>query len=347
MATYLYPPNLELQRIDQTLMSELTLDDPIFEMFPIRESKDAMVQWEQKDSYSGLQQLRGYNGSPNSVPNIGSKRFMKLPGVFGEMDPIYELEITQRAAFASLDQPIDIGDLIAERQEKLMHRQVNRMRNILWTLVGTGVYQVLDKQGAVLEQDAYVPQSAPSAIPWSTSATATPLADFRAVQLLSRGQSVDFGPSAKAFMTQKTFNNFISNTNLNDLGGRRTEGLASIEGLADANKILLKDGLPQIVIWDKGWLADPVGGAASVFTLWIPDNRAIVVGSRQNKARIGEFLLTRSAQNKNGAATPYLRVIQRGFGDNEPPPAQVEVHRGFNGGPAVHYPGAVALMTGL
>lgn len=338
--TYSWQTAAELRMVDQTMMAQLTQNNPIFDLFPIRETNAAMVVWEQRDDYLGLMQIRGYNGQPPSVPHVGTKRYIKTPGVYGEFDAIDELELTTRAAPGTFTQNISIDDLVSERLEKLMTRQVNRQAWVLWTLLSTGVYTVLDAKGAIVDQDSYTPQGFAASVTWATSATATPLADFRAVQLLSRGASVTFGPRAKAFMNQATFNSLIGNTNAADLGGRRTEGLASIEGLAAANELTTRDNLPTIVVYDEGYKDD-----TNTFNLWIPNNKVIVVGARSNGASVGEFLLTRNAQNPGFGSAPYQEVVDSARVNGNRPPRSIEVHRGMNGGPAVYYPGSVVVMT--
>jgi hypothetical protein len=340
MPTYQWPTSAELRTIDQQFMARMVADDPIFRLFPIRPTQGYLVTWEQRDNYLGLQQIRGMNGDPPSVPSPGSKRYVKRPGVYGEFAAIDEMEITTRAAFGTWASVVNIDDLVVERQNLLMTREVNRMRWVLWTLLTTGVYTVLDNKGAIVDQDFYVPQRFTSTVPWATTATATPLADFRAVQILNRGQSVSFGPSAMAMMNQQTFNYLIANTNQADLGGRRTEGLASIEGLADLNRLQMRDGLPTISINDDGYYDD-----LGVFRLWLPDNTVVVIGTRTNGSAVGEMLQTRNASNPDLSSEPYVKVIDRGAARDEPPPRRIEVHRGVNMGPALYYPGSIVIMS--
>jgi hypothetical protein len=338
--TITYPTSAEMDRIDQNLLPVLVQNNPIFDLFPIEETRSHEVIWEQRDDYFGLMQIRGFSGDPPSVPPTGFARYRKMPSAFGEFDAIDELEITARAAPGTFNVPITIDDLVMERQQKLMTRQINRMSYILWTLLTTGTYVILDVKGAVVDSDSYTPQRFTAAVTWATTATATPLADLRAVQLLHRGLSVGFDETATAFMNRKTWNSFISNTNQNDLGGRRTTGLQTIQSQGEANQLLTRDGLPNIRVYDEGYKND-----SKVWVPWIPDNTVVIVGRRLNSAAIGRFMLTRNASNPDMGSRPYYRVVDKGADDSAPPPRKIEVHRGFNGGSVLWYPGAIVVMT--
>jgi hypothetical protein len=340
MPTYLYPTYEEMMEVDQVLLARTTQDDPIFDLFPIRETEFAMVSWSQKDNYLGLMQIRGYNGEPPSVRRPGISRYIKQPSAFGEFTSVDELELTTRASGLNANIPIPVQDLVAECQEQLLTRQVNRMSWILWTLLINGVYTILDVKGAVVDKDAYTPQTYTRAVDWSSTTTATPLADFRAVQLLARGASTSFGGQAAAFMNQQTFNYLDSNTNANDLGGRRAAGLSTIEGLDEVNDVQRKNNLPMIRVWDDGYRDD-----AGAFHNWIPDGKVVVVGQRRNNRMIGEMLLTRNVSNIDNSSRPYLKVVDKGAANDEAPPRRIDVHRGFNGGPAIEYPGSVVVMN--
>lgn len=346
MQTYVYPTNLELQLVDQNLLPVLELADPIFELFPVREHDAARVAWEQEDDYQGLMQMRGYEGAFPSVNGTAVKRYSADPGVYGEFDVISEQELTERRGFGQLGTPIDISDLVLRRHAKLATRHYNRMSWILWQLLVTGVYNIVGPTGAVIKRDAYAPQTYSAGTTWATHATAGPLADFRAVTLLHRGHSVSFGANATAFMNLSTFNDMIANSNTNDLGGRRTTGLQTIEGLDDYNKLALKDNLPQVKIWDEGYKSDGTDGqTAGTFSTFIADGKVVVVGRRTNGAPLGEFQLTRNASNADMGSAPLVKVVDTGAGENEQPPRLIKVFRGFNGGPSVTMPGSIVVMS--
>jgi len=114
--------------------------------------------------------------------------------------------------------------------------------------------------------------------------------------------------------------------------------LQTINNLPALNQLLAGDDLPQIVVYDQGYLADP-GGA---FTLYIPNNKVVVVGQRPNNIPVGEYRMVRNANNQNLAPGAYQKVIDHG---DSQVPRKIEVHDGHNGGPALLFPSAIVTMS--
>jgi hypothetical protein len=157
------------------------------------------------------------------------------------------------------------------------------------------------------------------------------------VQLKHRGQSTSFYADAKAFMNLNTANNALVNTNNADLYGRRVTGLATVNSPGQWAQLNAEDNLPQPVIYDEGYLDD-----SGTFHPFIPDNTVVVLGKRFNAAPLGRFVYTRNANNPNAGPGPYMRVIDTA---DYKVPRSIEVHDGYNGGPAIEYPGSVVLMN--
>jgi hypothetical protein len=335
VATYGYPTAAQLQAIEQEVMPTLLLEDPIFQDFPIVTVDENALEWEQRDNYIGLQQVRGMNGEPPRVGRIGAKRYLAPVGVYGEHIPIDEREITARRVLGTFDRLIDLTQIVAETQEQLLHRRIMRVRQIIWTLLSTGTFSVANGQGVVMHTDSYTMQTFSAAVAWATIATATPLSDFRAVKLLARGHGVDLGRRAKAYMNAATANALMKNTNASDLGGRRMAGGATFNSLADNNSIFLENDLPQVVVLDDGYYDE-----SSTFQLFVPNNKVVVVGQRPMGSRLGEYRMTRNANNPGAAPGPYTTVV-----DEQDPPKKLEVHDGHNGGPVIFFPSAVVVMT--
>ena len=152
MTTYSYPTSRELTEIGQDFLGPMTLSDPIFQYFPVRNVDSHLLEWEQRDNYKGLQQVRGLNGEPGRVNAIGGRRYRMEPGVYGEFIPLREDELTTRRAWGDqMERPIDLTPVVTEKTEQLVTREVARMRQILWTLVATGTFSVANEHGAPLE----------------------------------------------------------------------------------------------------------------------------------------------------------------------------------------------------
>lgn len=339
MSTFVYPTSAELQAIAQKKMPRLTADRPIFDFFPIRTQDAAALLWEQLDSFAGLQQLRGINGAPHKVNPVGLKRFRYDPGVYGEFIPINEQELTERRQQGSFGTPINIEDLILERQDQLLLRRLDRIEQICWLLLTTGTFSVSLPYGGVAHSDTFTLQTFDSTVGWGTAATSTPLADFRAVQLKRRGYSVSFGADARAYMNQVTYNKLAVNTNAADLYGRRTAGLGTFNNLPGINSLLLGDNLPSIVIYDEGYLTTP--GDETSFVPFIPDDKVVVIGRRPAGQVVGEYRMVRNANNPDLAPGPYMKIIDRG---ETHVPREIEVHDGHNGGPVLFFGSAIVLM---
>ena len=338
-----FPTSADLREVAQVLMPRLTKDRPAFSILPITEVKNHRLIWEQKDNFIGLQQVRGLNGEPPRVRRIGLKRYEMEPGIYGEFAEVDEAEITTRRASASAVNfmgAINITDLVMEIQTQLLVRQLDRIELMIWTLLTTGTFSVASSaNGALLHTDAFPIQTYTAAVTWATSATAVPLQNFRAIELLSRGTSADFGSGAEAWMNRTTFNNLVSNTNQTDIAGRRVTGLLSPLNLQEINTILLGEGLPQIKVYDQGYLDE-----TNTFQLFIPNGKVVIIGQRPAGQNVGEFRMTSNAQNPNAEPGAYMITIDTADTTLRPP-RKIEVHSGFNGGPALYFPGAIVAMN--
>lgn len=342
MATFTYPTSAELNLIAQRKMPRLTADREVFSFFPIRTQDAYNLLWEQLDNFIGLQAIRGINGSPTRVVPVGINRFQMDPGVYGEFMSLDELQLTQRRAYGTFGTPVNVEDLVLEKQDQLLLRRLERIELIIWTLLGTGTFSVAapaSAGGGILYTGTFPVQTFSASVPWSTVATATPLADIRAVQLKRRGFSVSFGADATLYMNQTTFNNMIANTNAADLFGRRTAGLGTFNNLTSVNALLMGDNLPKIVIYDETYYDD-----TSTFQLFIPNGTAILVGRRPAGQVVGEYRMVRNANNTDLAPGPYMKIVDNG---EREVPRRIDVHDGHNGGPVLFYGSAVVAMTNL
>lgn len=313
------------------------MDRPIFDIMPVTNSNEAMLIWEQQDNYRGLQAVRGYNGQPPKVQPTGANQYTMEPGVYGEFIPISELEIIRRRQYGTFGTGIDLTDLVMVKQDQLLDRRLSRIEYIGWTLLCTGTFSIPGPQGTVIHTDSFPITTYTAPVPWATSATAAPLADLSAVQLLSRGHSVNFGSAATMYMNRYTFNNLRTNTNAADIYGRRTAGLGTYNNLQSINELFMGDDLPQIVVYDGGYLND-----SGVFIPFIPNNVALVIGKRPGNQVIAEYRMTRNANNPDLSAGPYMRVFDAG---EMTVPRNIEVHDGHNGGPIIYFPAALCILN--
>jgi hypothetical protein len=223
----------------------------------------------------------------------------------------------------------------------LLHRRLNRIRFIAWTLLATGTFSVAHENGAVIHTDTFSLQTSTPGITWATSATAIPLANMRTVQALGPAAGADFGRGALAIMNRATWNSAISNTNTADLGGRFNviAGMGQrARSLENVNQVTLSEDLPTFVIYDRGYK-----NAAGTFTRFVPNNKVIVIGAREDGSRIGEYRMVRNASNPGMAPGPFTFV--RDSMDSNQPPRRIDVFDGHSGGPVIYFPGSVVVMT--
>lgn len=342
MPTFTYPEPKELKEIEQVKLPVLTEDDPIFDDFPITEVPSWRLSWEQLDNYQGLQQVRGLDGQPGRVKQVGAKSYDFEPGVYGEFGQLTEKQMTEARELGTFDKPISLDTLVGRMQTQLLTRRIDRIRFIIWTLLTAGVFSIARDDGQILHTDVFPLLTYSAAVSWGTFATATPYADLRGMVLKQRGQSVDFA-GGKLYMNQVSINNLLSNTNANDLFGRKVGGGNTVNDLVDINAISAKQSLPTIMPYDYGYLSDGTdGNAAGTFVPFISNGKAVLIGKRTNGANLGEYRMTRNANNPNMEPGAYTRVIDHG---EQSIPRKIDVHDGHNGGPVVYFPGAVVVMS--
>jgi hypothetical protein len=337
MPTFVYPTNAELSEIAQDKLPALQTDRKIFEVMPIEEADASVIIWDQLDNYRGLQSLRGINGEPPIITQTGSKQYVERPGYYGEGERIDEIQLTERRRLGTFADPISIDDLVMQKQDKLLQRRLDRIEWIGWTLLTAGQFSVSTKEGVLAHQGAYSIQTYTASTAWSTSATSAPLADFSAVQLLARGHSVNLGGQAKAYMNRATFNNLRTNTNSADIYGRRTAGLGTFNNLAQINDLLLGDDLPQVEIYDQGYLND-----SGTFVPFIPLGKVVVVGQRPAGQPVAKYIMTRNANHPTMAPGAYMYVAD--FREEGDAPS-IGVYDTHNGGPIIQYPSSVVVMS--
>lgn len=341
---FAYPTARELSRIGPEKVARMMADREGFKLMPTREVNAGVVQWIQRDNFTGLQQLRGLDGAPQHVNRVGEKSYMYTPGVYGEFVTITETELTLRAGSVTGDATIDVSDLVLNAQNYLIQRELDRMESIIWTLLTTGTFSVSSPGNAGLVfTDTFGVQTYTASVPWATVATATPAANLQAVQLLGRGLGTNFGAGAKVYVNRVTANALINNTNSADIAGRRQPSGATMNSLASINSFLLDQDLPQVVIYDEGYY-----DSSNTFQLFIPNNKAVVVGQRAGGEKLGEYVLTRNANNPGFAPGSYQYIVDKtgnaAQNDRQTAPT-LTVHRGHSGGPTLYFPKSIVVMT--
>ena len=166
MSNYTFPTSEALSALASEKMTVLTLNDPIFEIFPIETEDKSHVVWEQGDNVTGLQQARGMGGEPTRVKRIGMKKYTMEPGIYGEFISLDEIDLTDTRMIGTNDSA-DITSLVMKAQDQLQGRFVDRIRFIAWQAV-TGTLSVLGTDGAVMHSDTFPVQTASASVSWAT-----------------------------------------------------------------------------------------------------------------------------------------------------------------------------------
>lgn len=334
MINYEYPTSSELKVINAEKIPNLTRERPTFQIFKTTESNTVILEWEQRDNWRGMQQLRGLDGAPSYVKMVGYKRYRATPAYYGEYMTLNEEMLTMRAAATPDGTPVNIDDLVAERQDYLNERERNVLEYIHWKAILDGAITFIGPTGAYYH-DEFDRQTATFS-DWSNLTTATPLLDFINLKLLGRGKSVTFGTGALYFMNTQMVSYLLRNNNPADLGGQfaySQGGTKPVKTLPEINTMLNSFGLGTIVEYDETYETD-----TGVVTNWLPNDKVAIIGRRTNGDELGEYRMTRNANNEGLAPGRYEKVVDTL--DREVP-RRITVHRGHNGGLVIYYPSAI------
>lgn len=331
------PSAVELRRAEQVKLPTLTQASKVFEYFPIESVEEEYLRWTQKDNFVGLQNVRGIGGKPPRISMVGDKTYLAQPGYYGEFVALDEVQLTRRRDAASLSgKPLMVSDMVGEAQDLLLHRRIERIKYILWTLLTTGTFSVSADDGTVMHTASFSPMTFSASVAWSTRATATPLNDMFNMLIKYRGQSVRMDSSAELLVNAKWVNHARNNTNSADLGGKRINGGNTPLSLEDMNQIFVDNGLPRIVQCEEGYL-----DSSGTWQLFIPDGVGVMVAKRTNGAAIGSYRQTLNMATKDRVIGAYTAVIPK----EDEIPFSIEVHDGHNGGPTLTYPGTIVVAS--
>lgn len=350
-----FPIAAELSRIAQDLISRRRKDRLLLSLFPEQTSTTFNVQWVQKDNYYGLMHFRGLDGRSTRVNRVGENRYQYEPGVYGDNAVITERELMTRANSLDPTRTVDVTDLVQDAIDMLVSRELDRQEfNVAQLLInGTISIPVGAENGAspTVYTDSYSIQTATTATPWATTATATPIKDLQTFQQLYVGHSVDFGAGGMLIANRATINNILNNSNTADYGGRRNMYGATINDLGGANTYFQNQGLPKLVEYDAFYQPFPVAGPQTTPTTqsskFIPNNISILVGRRLDDAPVGRMKMVPNANNPGYAPGPHQFVIDTFSGTNGPKVVggSITIERGYNGGLTIEYPSAVVSIA--
>ncbi len=333
MAAYDFPQPSEMQRIADQKAPLIRARSVIWDFFE-EESKDIdVLRWFQKDLYTGMQSWRGIGGKPAPVSLVGDQEYLAQPGSYGDFMPMDERFLMTYSRPESPDGPrVNLTEIVMELQDELLRREYLLKEFCLWKLLVEGTFTIT-KDNATVYSGSYTQQSFSAGTAWATVATATPMKDLLGLPILGRGKQVNFGRGARLLMNQKTANYLILNTNAADIGGKLLGNGNTFNTLNDVNNVLQLNGCPTVEICEEGFFD---AANSNTWTPWIPDNKFVLIGTRQDARYLGSYRMTKNVNSPSGRGS-YSKVMI----EQDEVPIRAEVHQGHNGGPVLLYPGSI------
>jgi|CXWL01.1.fsa_nt_gi hypothetical protein len=349
MLTLTFPTNAELNEVVQAF--EASPEDYIGkQILPDNESMFQEVRWDERDHDRGITSAHTMGTDPKTGTRQGSRTRSYTPIPFKETDLLKEDEILRSRQLGTMAGTLDLSEEIARIAKDRFDKTEARKEKLRWdTLLGA----IAINENGVKVDETFPVQTHDVAVAFGTAATAAPLKEFNAVKLKFRktGASAD---GAKAYLNQTTANMLLENQNAGDLKGFQNANFTQLPySIDEANKVLKVRGLPELVVYDEGWVDDN-----DDLQLFIPDNRIIVVGKRKKGQSVGDFMSTPSLHNNrngqpapgffsiievNGSPSEQVGAVSMGqLGSSKNP--KVEITGGIYGGTRLIYPKSVIVM---
>ena len=308
-------------------------------LLPLKERDETTLTYERHRVIRGLQGARGENGPTTPATMPGSDKFTVDPGRFGSHFLITEKDLENRRKVGSWTEFDSDSALTAKATTILNQLYLDRIEYNIFTLLLEGAIEILDDNGRQVFYDIYdIKKSTPSPT-LDNQSTATPLRYLRELlELIERGTSIDFR-GGTILMNRVTLNVILGNTNATDIGGLKMQYGSNVLSLKDINEIFLANDLPALEVYDEGYYPQPEGTA---FQKFIPNGKALLLGKRKDGEAIGEYTLTRAAQNGDDSS-PGMWFTVRDKRDRAP--AKIILECGHNGGGRIFYPEGVCALT--
>ncbi|QQS31866.1 MAG: major capsid protein [Acidobacteriota bacterium] len=303
MLTLTFPTNAELNEVVQAFQ-----DDPSQHIgagiLPINTSMAQKVRWDERDHDRGLTAPHVMGTDPKTDTRQGHKTYEYEPIPFKETDLLKESEILRSRELGTLAGTLDLSSEIARIARDRFNKTMARIEKLRWDTLKGAI--AIDENGVKVNETFAVQTHSPL-VDWDTLATAKPLADFNALKLKFRKTGAT-AAGAKAYMNQVTANWLLENQNAADLKGFQNQNFAHLPySVEEMNKILAVRGLPEIVVYDGGYVNEN-----DTFVPFLADAEVIVIGKRPAGQNVGDFMSTPSLHNSaNGQPAPgYFSIIE-------------------------------------
>jgi hypothetical protein len=340
------PTSLELQgavklrKLMQVYLPRALESRELLKIFPLTKVDSTSLVYERRQMATGLQGARGIGGPTNPVRKPGMDQFRVAPGYYGDHYTITEQELVDLRDAGVWDNFESYDAQAARGAEHLTRRFLDRCENSVAQLLMTGSFTAPNAQGATLDQQIYnVPSFTPGTL-FSDLSNSQPLNYIRdLIPTLELLVSVSF---QKGFMlmSRPTVNLLLKNQNAADLNGRRLNYGNTVNNVEDFNDLLVSNDLPKAKVYDEGYYSDPPGSSPTK-NRFLTNGKIVLVGVREDGEQIGEYRLTRAAQNERSAPGEWYQVDDRRAKD----PCEVILRAGHNGGPIVFYTECTAVIN--
>jgi hypothetical protein len=305
-------------------------------LLPNRNVYSNNIAWDIKGPATGMIMPHSLNADPKPIEfiKLASKSqptaFWKESAILNESD---FLEIRKAGSFSEL-----MGrELVTTYLQKLNQRIDARIEWLIWNcLFGT---VTINENNVIREIDYEIPvgnKVGPPTVPWSTIATAKPLADI--LTWVAKFDGTGSG-NATAYMNKKTAGYLAQNAEIRDLVKQSTNvmsiGVNNISSLV----IPLVGDLKDIVIYNEGYI-----NSSGVWTKFIPDNKVIFIGEPAPGEELGNMVFTPSLHNGSiDSPQPgkFLVTEDKTSGVNP----IYTICSGFYGIPVLYHPSWVIVAT--
>lgn len=337
------PSQFELQgaatvrRVAQRKLPRLTENRLGLELLPIAKVNAGVITYEQLGLFRGLMAARHVSGPAGRARLPGGEAWSAPPGYYATVVVIDEPDLINRRDLGSWTDWDTDAKQTAMASDLITQQMLDRMEKNAFDLLFTGSYTVVDQAGTEAFRDVYPVQQFTPVTGFNNLAASTPLAYLRdtIATLEEQGVSVDYR-GGTLLCNRVTANAIVNNQNPADIGGKRLANGATANALEDVNRLLVANDLPTIQIYNEGYYPDAGG-----HQLFVPTGKVSLQGRRTDGEPIGESCVTRAAQNDRQAPDWFLFVEDY----RRKVPGRVEVTGGFNGGPRLYHPEALAIIN--
>ena len=324
---------VKLRKLAKLYLPRALSSRVLLDIFPMVSANATKLIYERDQLYTGVQGAVGMGGRATPVNKQGFDSWAVEPGYYKDAWTIDEEELVNLRDSGKWDDFKNYTAQAAAGTEHLTKRFLDRVELSISQIIMSGAFTAADKSGAIKDRQVFnVPQYTPATL-FSDLANSQPLNYIRdLIPTLEIGKSVRF---QKGFMlmSRPTLNLILKNQNAADLNGRRLGYGQTVNSEKELSELLVSNDLPPVKVYDEGYYLDPPG-TAPTFNRFMTNGKIVMVGVRQDGEQLGEYRLTRCAQNgENAGPGEWYQVEDRRKKD----PVSVVLRAGHAGGPVPYY----------